>query len=143
MEKTTPAIKEDSNRKPLPYASCIFADEWWNDSEQCNYHLHKCNNPENTGGKSNFILGKIYDKNEYSCHHKNEEMKYRCWGMSEKIAECSMALSQTQPEVDCEMFTEEEASPSIALVSKEELKEKFYQPNGLCLSCQNCLEDSL
>jgi hypothetical protein len=31
---------------------CVFYDEWWNDSEQRNYILHECGNPENTGGVS-------------------------------------------------------------------------------------------
>jgi len=81
-----------------------------------------------------------HDSQTYSCWHKNESMRYRCWGNHRKILECLMALTKSMPEVDCELFMPEEIHPSEALVTKQELKERFYQPNGYCLVCQNCVD---
>ena len=132
--------QEISSRKPLSFASCIFADSWWNDSEQRNYILYECGNPENVGGKLNYSLNNSHGERTYSHWHKNEGMTYRCWSEPEKIAECPLALTKTEPEVDCRRFIKEEAHPSEALVTKKGLREKFYQPDALCLSCQNCIE---
>lgn len=78
--------------------SCIFYDEWWNDQDQRNYVLHKCKNPENTGGKESgigdderLLKHEHHDVRTYSCWYKNRGMIYRCFGEPEKIAECPMA----------------------------------------------------
>ena len=140
MNKADSIQQETPNRKPLPFATCIFASRWWNDSEQRNYLLYECENPENTGGKISYKEDPTHGSRTYSCWHKNEGMTYRCWSKSKKIAECSMALAKTKPEVNCERFIEEEAHPLIALISKKGLREEFYQSDGLCLICQNCIE---
>lgn len=130
-------------RKPLPTAWCNFATSWWNDPEQRNYFLYECNNPENVGGERDSPFSDYEDfhgPRTYSCWHKNEGMKYRCWSESKKIAECPMALTNTKPEVECERFEPEKAHPLKALVTKEELRKKFYAPNYFCITCSNCLE---
>ena len=130
-------------RKPLSLTHCIFYESWPNDSEQRNYTLHKCKNDKNTGGQIGDPWGdndNPHDARTYSGWHKNEGMKYRCWGRPEEIAECEMALSRTKPEVECARFEREQAHPTKALVLKEELRERVYETDGLCLVCQNCLE---
>ena len=137
-DKITP---KEFERKPLPLAICIFDDSWWNDPEQRNYTLHKCNNPKNTGGKSGEPWqGDLHGEHTYSSWHENEGMKYRCGSNPEKIAKCPMALAKTEPKVKCERFVEEKAHPSKALVLKPELREKYYQTDGVCLSCQKCID---
>lgn len=129
-------------RKPASFAYCAFYERWWNDPEQRNYTLESCNNKENTGGctsKDRYI--DRHSDRTYSCWHKNEGMKYRCWGDSEKVMECEMALVRTEPEVKCEKFVEEQAHPKQALVLKEEIRERFYEADGLCAICQNCFEE--
>ncbi|MGD9276869.1 MAG: hypothetical protein PVJ67_06890 [Candidatus Pacearchaeota archaeon] len=53
-----------------------------------------------------------------------------------------MALTQSVPEVDCSVFDSEEVHPTKALISKEDLRDKFYQANAVCISCRNCLEET-
>jgi hypothetical protein len=129
-------------RKPSSLASCVFYEHWWNDPEQRNYILEQCNNKKNTGGCSCAPFGEFsHGERTYSCWHKNEGMKYRCWGDSEKVMKCPMALCKTEPEVACEKFVEEQAHPKKAVVLKEEIREMFYQADGLCAICRNCFED--
>jgi len=133
--------QEMRNRKPLTLAGCVFASDWWNDPEQKNYILYECNNPENAGGESKSHTGEYHGKRTYSCGHENEGMSHRCWSNPEKIAKCPIALTNTEPEVECERFVKEQTHPSVALVSKEGLKNEFYQPDALCISCGNCIEE--
>jgi hypothetical protein len=131
-------------RKPLSLAHCIFYKTWWNDPEQRNYTLEECKNEENTGGQIGHPWGNdSHNERTYSTWHENKGMKYRCFGDFEKIANCEMALTETKPEVECERFETEKAHPSKALVLKEELRKRFYETDGLCLICQNCLENNL
>ena len=84
---------EDKPTTETDLETCIFAIQRWNDSEQRNYMLHTCTNPENTGGKAGRNLGRGQDhhgSNTYSCWYKNESMTYRCWGLREKIAKCPL-----------------------------------------------------
>jgi len=128
-------------RKSSDSAVCQFYEDYWNDAEQRNYTIHVCAHPGNRGERSSIaVISELHDDNEYSCWHKNPKMPYRCWGEGEKIAKCPMALTETRPEVECSMFVSEEAHPTKARVTKEEIREKFYQPIGICMSCQNCIE---
>lgn len=130
-------------RKPASSASCVFYEHWWNDPEQRNYVLEKCSNEKNTGGRNGGPHNDYsHDERTYSCWHKNEGMKYRCWEKSEKIMQCEMALCKTKPEVVCEKFVKEQANPTKALVLKEEIRERFYEADGLCAICRNCFENS-
>ena len=130
---------EQTERKKL-LAKCVFDDTWWNDPEQRNYHLHSCGNPENTGGVANrHSWLDLHSSQTYSCHHENEGMKYRCWSRFEKMAECPMAVVETQPAVRCKRFEKERSHPSAALVPKSEIRARFYELGGLCDSCSNCI----
>jgi hypothetical protein len=141
-------LKMDSAIKPVEFErksrsliGCKFHDWYWNDAEQRNYTIEVCNHPENRGKESGIELplDMGHNSHEYSCWHKNPTMPNRCWGESEKTARCPMAITKTEPEVECHVFVKEEAHPAKALVTKEEIKERFYQPTGACLTCRNCI----
>lgn len=84
--------QEKTIKKSLLVVNCVFDEYWWNDPEQRNYFLHRCGNPKNTGGEVGYAWGEDYhDERTYSCWHKNEGMKYRCWSDSGKIAKCPFA----------------------------------------------------
>jgi len=125
-------------RKPLESLNCDFYDYHWNDSEQRNYIIKVCNNDKNEGESEN-IADYFHSSHEYSDHYKNTKMPYRCWDEDNKIAKCPMALTDTEPEVECSLFVPEKARPTKALVTKEEIKERFYQPTGICMACKNCI----
>ncbi|HTY43757.1 MAG TPA: hypothetical protein VMC80_00755 [Patescibacteria group bacterium] len=79
-------------------ATCIFDESYWNDQEQRNYRLYRCNNPENTGGTGShcgddgrLLKHEFHDSRTYSCWYKNKGMRYRCFGEPEEIAKCPMA----------------------------------------------------
>lgn len=126
--------------RELNFMRCIFADSYVNDPEQRNYFLYKCKNPENEGGETSARMEDFHDARTYSCWYKNEGMRYGCWSKPSKIINCPMALAYTEPEINCEKFKKEKTSPLKALITKEGLKEQFYQPDELCISCENCLD---
>lgn len=133
--------QEEPNAKSLNIASCIYVEDWWNDPEQRNYILYECRNPENVGGeRGDPFSDNPHGLRTYSCWHKNESMTYRCWSDSKKIAQCPIAIAKTEPEVSCERFKKGEAHPSVALITKKGLREKFHQPDALCLTCENCIK---
>lgn len=87
-------VKEKSNL----VKTCNFYERRWNDPEQRNYLLHRCANPENTGGRESIFSdeGKLlkhnpHDERTYSCWYKNKGMIYRCFGDPEKIKGCPLA----------------------------------------------------
>jgi hypothetical protein len=79
-------------------AKCEFEEHWWNDPEQRNYLLCKCNNPENKGGAGSTIgddghslKHNYHDERTYSCWYHNKGMAFRCWGDKEKMKQCPLS----------------------------------------------------
>ena len=80
----------DDKTKKSGLIDCAFSSFRWNDFVQRNYLIHTCANPENTGGIDANINGEKHWGRDYSCWHKNENMKYRCWSNSGKMKNCPM-----------------------------------------------------
>jgi hypothetical protein len=120
--------------------SCVFYSWNHNDSSERNYIVHTCSSLENVGGVGKEMAGVFHGDQDYSCWHENKGMSYKCHGNLNKIEACPMAMTVSRPEIPCELFAKERVHLRESLVSKEKLRENFYQDNGLCLSCGNCFE---
>lgn len=133
----------EKKRAPLNNFGCKYFSSRWNDDEQRNYIRSSCANPQNIGGRESTRYDNCIDphgKSTWSGWYLNKGMKYRCDVRGNSVNGCSMAVTDTKPEFPCERFVPEEAHPNEALVLREEIRDRFYQADMMCASCQKCLE---